>query len=250
MEGRVCDDASMVDTDPTPPTPPTPPSRSTPPRAERDCPLCGHPGAPPFVERDGRTYLRCPACRLAFLDPALRLAPDAERARYAEHENDPDDPRYRAFLHRLAAPLTARLPAGARGLDYGAGPGPTLSVMLTEAGFPTRIWDPFFAPDPAVLDARYDFVTCTETAEHFFRPAQEFARLDGLLEPGGWLGLMTGILHPDIDFDTWWYPRDPTHVAFYAPETLAWIAERHGWAYYPVASTVALFRKGGGAGAS
>ena len=162
--------------------------------------------------------------------------------RYRQHRNRPDDPAYRAFLARLADPLIPRIPRGARGLDYGSGPGPTLSVMMEEAGFTMRIWDPFFAPDPAPLEETYDFVTCTETAEHFHDPGREFRRLAGLLRPGGWLGLMTGILRPDVDFREWWYVRDPTHVAFYAPETLEWVADRHGWLLHDVASTVVLFQ--------
>lgn len=208
------------------------------------CPLCHAASPPDFAAREGRRYLRCTSCRLTFLHPAQRLDASAERARYAEHNNDPDDPGYQAFLGKLATPLGARLSPGARGLDYGSGPGPTLSRMLTGAGFPTRIWDPFFAPDPTVLEDRYDFITCSETAEHFYAPGDEFRRLDALLLPGGWLGLMTGILHPDQDFGTWWYVRDPTHVAFYAPETLEWIARHHGWALDVLGPTVVLFRKG------
>lgn len=178
------------------------------------------------------------------MHPSQRPDAAAERARYAEHNNRPDDPGYRAFLGKLAIPLAHRLAPGAQGLDYGSGPGPTLSGMLTEAGFPTRIWDPFFAPDPRVLEDRYDFITCTETAEHFYWPGEEFRRLDALLAPGGWLGLMTGIFHPDQDFATWWYVRDPTHVVFYSPETLEWIARHHGWALVVLGPTAVLFRKG------
>jgi hypothetical protein len=180
------------------------------------------------------------------MDPAFHPGAEEERARYAEHNNDPDDPRYRAFLERLAGPLMERLPPGARGLDYGSGPGPTLSLILTGAGFPTVDWDPYFAPDRSVLTGVYDFVTCSETAEHFFRPQEEFRRLDALLAPGGWLGIMTGIFRADLDFQAWWYVRDPTHVAFYAPETLEWIALHHGWERVLVGPTVVLFRKEGG----
>jgi hypothetical protein len=208
------------------------------------CPLCAAPAPPEFALREGRRYLRCSRCSLTFLDPAFRLGPAAERARYETHNNAPDDPGYRAFLARLAVPLLKRLSPGARGLDFGSGPGPTLSGMLSEAGFPTRIWDPFFAPDHSALEERYDFVTCSETAEHFHRPGDEFRRLDGLLRPGGWLGVMTGVLHPEQDFGTWWYVRDPTHVAFYAPATLQWIAERHRWTLEVVAPSVILFQKG------
>ena len=210
------------------------------------CPLCATPSAPLFGVREGRRYHRCGVCRLVFMDPAFHLGAEAERARYSEHNNDPDDPRYRAFLERLAVPLMERLPPGARGLDYGSGPGPTLSLILTGAGFPTVDWDPYFASDRSVLTGVYDFVTCSETAEHFFRPQEEFRRLDALLAPGGWLGIMTGIFHPDVDFQEWWYVRDPTHVAFYAPETLEWIGARHGWEPVAVGPAVVLFRKEGG----
>ena len=140
----------------------------------------------------------------------------------------------------------ARLAPGARGLDYGSGPGPTLSRMLAEAGPPTSDYDPFFASGPGLLGATYDFVTCSEAAEHFHDPAREFQRLDRLLRPGGWLGLMTGIVDPETDLETWWYLRDPTHVVFYSLRTLTWLGERHGWTLVPVSGTVVLFRKGGG----
>ncbi|MEX2467988.1 MAG: class I SAM-dependent methyltransferase [Gemmatimonadota bacterium] len=209
------------------------------------CPLCGSAGAPLFAEAGGRAYHRCELCGLVFLHPSFRLDPRDERARYETHENDPADPRYRAFLDRLAEPLVERLPPGGEGLDYGSGPGPTLSVMLEERGFTMTVYDPFFAPDAQVLGRRYDFVTCTETAEHFFEPGLEFERFDGLLRPGGWLGVMTGLLTPDIVFEDWWYVRDPTHVCFYTPETLGWIAERHGWRLVIPRPNVALFEKPG-----
>jgi len=207
------------------------------------CPLCAGARVTLFATVGDAPYLRCGRCHLTWLDPGRRPSEAAERARYQTHENDPADPRYRAFLSRLAEPLAARLVAGMEGLDYGAGPGPALAAMLTEAGFPMRVWDPFFAPDPAPLERSYDFITCTETAEHFFHPGREFRRLDDLLRRPGWLGLMTQVLEDDEGFGKWWYVRDPTHVSFYRPETLNWIAERHGWGLERPAPTVALFRK-------
>lgn len=176
--------------------------------------------------------------------PGHRPNPEAERQHYGTHRNDPDDPGYRSFLDRLASPLTARLPAGARGLDYGSGPGPALAAMLEERGFATRIYDPFFAPDPEALEGRYHFITCTETAEHFFAPGAEFQRLDRLLHPGGWLGVMTEMLVDDAAFPKWRYARDPTHVCFYRPRTMEWIAARHGWMLEIPRPNVALFQKG------
>lgn len=177
------------------------------------------------------------------MDPADRPDPATERARYDTHENDPGDPRYRAFLDRLREPLMPLLAPGAEGLDYGSGPGPALALMLEEAGFPMSLYDPFFAPDPAALGRTYDFITCTETVEHFFAPDQEFSRLDALLRPGGWLGIMTQMRDEAQSFESWWYVRDPTHVCFYHPTTIRWVAERYGWELTGPRPTVWLFRK-------
>lgn len=209
------------------------------------CPLCEGARISPYARVSGRAYHRCGACDLVFLDPAHRIDPVAERARYETHENDPTDPRYRNFLDRLAAPLAERVAPGAEGLDYGSGPGPTLSVMLEERGLLMSIYDPFFAPEREALGRTYDLVTCSETAEHFFNPAAELRRLDALLRPGGWLGIMTGVLTDDVVFEDWWYARDPTHVCFYAPSTLRWIAEDRAWTLERPSLNVALFRKGG-----
>lgn len=207
------------------------------------CPLCAADGAAPFAEAAGRRYWRCARCRLTFLDPRQLPSAPEERAEYDLHHNDPDDPRYRRFLEQVTGPLLDRLAPGAEGLDFGCGPGPAIAPMLCERGFAVRNYDPFFHPDAAALERRYDFITCTEVAEHFHRPGPEFARLNGLLRTGGWLGIMTGMLHDDATFATWPYIRERSHVAFYRPETMGWIADRFGWDLEPVSRTVALFRK-------
>jgi SAM-dependent methyltransferase len=159
----------------------------------------------------------------------------AEAARYATHRNDPADPGYRAFLDRLAVPLVERLPPGAEGLDVGSGPGPTLSVMLAERGFPTEIWDPFFAPDETPLARTWDFVTCTETVEHFHDPEASWARLFDVVAPGGWLAVMTEPFdevgegeEAESALSAWWYARDPTHVALHRARTLDRVGARWG----------------------
>ncbi|MBI5201901.1 MAG: class I SAM-dependent methyltransferase, partial [Elusimicrobia bacterium] len=140
---------------------------------------------------------------------------------------------------------SARLAPGAEGLDYGCGPGPTASVMMRERGFAMTDYDPYFAPDAAALSRSYDFVVATEVLEHLRRPAGDLARLDGLLKPGGILGAMTGVLEDDAAFAGWWYRGDFTHIAFYRPETLAWISRRFGWELARPSRDVALFRKTG-----
>jgi len=209
------------------------------------CPLCRTGELPPFADVRGRPFYQCGTCRLIFLHPRLRPTPAAERAQYETHENNPADSRYRQFLDRLAEPLLARLPPAAEGLDYGAGPGPTLSIMLEERGHPMTDYDPHFMPNDTALERTWDFITCSETAEHFFDPGREFARLDRLLRPAGWLGLMTLRPGPDTNLGDWHYLRDPTHVCFYQDPTLDWMAGHFGWRLETVSNSVALFQKPG-----
>jgi len=193
------------------------------------------------------SYWRCPDCQVRFLDPGQRLAPAAERAYYLLHQNDPDDPGYRRFLAKLADPLLARLAPGSRGLDFGCGPGPALAAMLREAGHAVALYDPFFAPDRAALAETWDFVTCTETAEHFHDPAAEFEQLRRLVRPGGWLALMTCFQTEDARFATWQYRADPTHVVFYREATLRHLATGWGWHCEVPAKDVALMQRPGAA---
>lgn len=207
------------------------------------CVVCAVAGPRPFLCVEGRDYWRCDVCEATFLDPGQRPTPDEELSHYQLHENDPEDPRYRKFLAKLADPLLEKLRPGMTGLDYGCGPGPALAAMLEEAGLSMALYDPFFETDRAVLGRPYDVITLSEVAEHFFEPAEEFERLDRLIKPGGWLGVMTCFQTDDISFAAWHYRRDPTHVVFYRSRTFEVIAEQRGWRCEIPTKDVALFQK-------
>lgn len=207
------------------------------------CPVCRMPSPQTFLSIDGRDYWLCNTCEARFLDPSQYLGSDDERAHYLHHENDPDDPRYRSFLSKLAEPFLRKLKPGMRGLDYGCGPGPALAAILAEAGQAMTLYDPFFHPDRKALEQIYDFITCTEVAEHFHHPADEFDRLDRMLAPGGWLGVMTCFQTDDARFAGWHYRKDPTHVVFYREATLRAIATQRGWTCEIPVKDVALMLK-------
>ncbi|MBK1850320.1 class I SAM-dependent methyltransferase [Marinobacter sp. 1-4A] len=171
------------------------------------------------------------------------LSAEEERVVYDLHNNDPGDSGYRAFLEKLAVPMIERIPSGAVGLDFGCGPGPALAEILRESAMDVALYDPFFYPEPSVLDQQYDFITCTEVVEHLHHPAKVFTQLDGLLKPGGWLGIMTCFQTCDERFDNWHYRRDPTHVVFYREATLRLIAKRMGWIMSVPCKDVAVFHK-------
>lgn len=116
-----------------------------------------------------------------------------------------------------------------------------MAAILTAAGFPCESYDPLFKPDDDLLERRYDYVTCCEVVEHVYAPARLFATFTELLEPGGLLGVMTRFYPEDTPFGEWWYRRDPTHVCFYTPATMRWIAEKHGWTASSPHPDVTLF---------
>jgi 2-polyprenyl-3-methyl-5-hydroxy-6-metoxy-1,4-benzoquinol methylase len=163
------------------------------------------------------------------MDASLRLNAKDEKARYELHNNDIHDPAYRKFLSPVSDFVSNTYSAAHIGLDYGCGPGPALAHVLGERGYRIHLFDPCFFPNSEVLKERYDFIICTETAEHFYSPAHEFQRLSELLKPGGRLLLMTLCYTEDIDFARWFYRRDETHVFIYRHRTLDYIAVRFGF---------------------
>ena len=100
-----------------------------------------------------------------------------------------------------------------------------------------------FFPNKEIFKKKYDFITCTETAEHFFNPKKEFDLINSLLNKGGWLGVMTSFLTTSEVFDSWYYRRDPTHVVFYAEETFDVIAQQRNWHCEIITKDVVLFNK-------
>ena len=115
--------------------------------------------------------------------------------------------------------------------------------MLRESGHRCWLYDPFYEPDEAPLAWQYDFVTCTETAEHFHAPGREFARLSGLVKPGGVLAVMTCFQVDDARFRNWHYRLDPTHVCFYRHETFEFLAAELGWVFEAPAKNVAFLTR-------
>lgn len=209
------------------------------------CPLCAA-SAPEFCADRTRRYFGCVRCGLVTGDPAAQVSPQEERAIYDLHQNDAADLRYRAFLARLADPLLSKLVPGMHGLDFGCGPGPVLSLLLREAGMQMQDYDPLYAPNAALLQRQYDFVTCSEVVEHFRDPLAGWAQLAALVRPGGWLGVMTQ-LAPDVPerFLRWRYRDDRTHVSFHREATLRWLAARFGMTLTVVEERVFLLQRWG-----
>lgn len=212
-------------------------------KSPASCPLCGNTRHALFHQDRRRPYYQCATCKLVFVPQTALLKPDEEKARYDQHENDSTDPGYRKFLNHLCAPIIEKLAPNAHGLDFGCGPGPTLSLMFQESGFPCAVYDPFYADDPAALEQTYDFVSCSEAIEHFYQPGQEFERLLGLVKPGGWIGIMTQLIDSADSFADWHYIADETHVCYFSKTTFQWLAATHGLTVEFPHKSVILFQR-------
>jgi SAM-dependent methyltransferase len=217
-------------------------------RRSLHCPLCESERCQHLLTDDTRhvsvrDYFECQDCGLIFVPRDQHLSPEEELARYDRHENSPEDPNYRAFLSRLFEPMNEKLTPGSSGLDFGSGPGPTLHLMFEEAGHRMWIYDPFFANNKQVFDSQYDFISCSETAEHLSAPGMELDQLWRCLRPGGWLGIMTRLVPVVEPFESWHYKNDDTHVSFYARRTFFWLKERWEAHLEWKANDVMLFQK-------
>jgi len=191
------------------------------------CPLCHHQQTHLFYRDHRRSYLRCQNCDLIFVSRGDLLTQQQEKARYDLHQNNPEDEGYLRFLNQFIKPLLKRIgPPPQQGLDFGSGPGPVLGLILEKQGFKMSLYDPFYSPDSSVLENTYDFVTCTETIEHFNNPDKDWRLLLNLLKSGGWLGIMTQLVEDPQDFPTMHYITDRTHVSFFSRQTFRYLADR------------------------
>lgn len=207
------------------------------------CPLCANAATVSYWQDKRRDYCCCPVCGTVFVPPAFHLTAEREKAEYDLHRNDVSDPGYRRFLARMAAPLLARLPVPAQGLDFGCGPGPALAAMLREAGHSCALYDLYYFPDEQVLRTRYDFITATEVVEHLANPRAVLARLWACLKPGATLALMTKRVQDAEAFRHWHYKNDPTHITFFSVGSFAWLAQHWGATLELIDSDVVFFTK-------
>ncbi len=169
----------------------------------------------------GERFLFCEECDVVFVSSSQVVSRDREKKRYETHNNSLQDTGYRDFLMKTVREISHRFPAGARVLDFGSGPEPALSELLSDAGYHVVSFDPYFSPEPPV--GVFDLVLTHEVFEHFREPRAEIEKILSFLKQDG-LFLIRSELRPP-DFEKWWYARDFTHILFASEKTLFWIAQ-------------------------
>ena len=194
-----------------------------------------------FFSDKFREYRKCAVCSLIFVPPEFHVSRDREKARYEEHNNDPNDAGYRAFLERITIPIKESFKPPASGLDFGCGPTTLLADLLKKSGFEMDVYDLFYAPEKHVLEKKFDFIVTTEVVEHLVEPLEVFKKLLSMLNPNGMLAVMTRIHDDSIDFKTWHYKNDPTHISFFSIETFEWLSNQLGLKYRKIEHDIFVF---------
>ena len=207
------------------------------------CSVCGSNEIRPFMLVGDKYYWTCNVCKARILSCKHWLSKEEEFKYYQTHENISSDPAYQKFAAQLALPILDKLVPNSSGLDFGCGPDSALSAILRQHGHNMTGYDPFFFPAKNSLKKTYDFIVCSEAAEHFHQPAKEFKKFNSLLNENGWIGIMTNFQTENARFKNWHYRRDPTHVVFYRKETFEVIGKQFRWTAYFPSRNVVIFQK-------
>lgn len=178
-----------------------------------------------FYKEENKQYYQCETCSSIMLEPKHYLTSEEEKARYKTHNNDVSDIRYQSFVSPIVDAVKEAYNNSHLGLDFGAGTGPVITKMLEDAGYKLNLYDPYFHNYQENLDKNYDYIVCCEVMEHFYSPYQEFKQMSEMLNENGSLFCMTSIYDESINFETWHYKRDDTHVFFYHKKALDWIRD-------------------------
>lgn len=206
-----------------------------------NCILCGASTEFFQIWRENE-YLKCSGCKSLILNPRDYIDATMEKARYEEHNNDVEDKRYQGFVAPIVDSVVKDYKEDHIGLDFGSGTGPVISKLLKDKGYNIKLYDPFFANYPNRLEEKYDYIVCCEVVEHFHHPLSEFKLLKSLLKPGGSIYIMTSIYKEDIDFTSWNYKDDITHVFFYHKEALKWIKDNIGFSSMEIKGNLIKFK--------
>lgn len=193
------------------------------------CPLCQEGGGVHFfnhkkLERD---FYQCRSCELIYVNREQLISTSSERERYDLHDNDIESDGYKHFLRRLVSPMVKLIPnKNSPGLDFGEGCNPILRELFAEAGMKNMDgYDPFYNNDTSIFSRRYDFISCSEVLEHINNPFTDITRLISLLNVKGILGISTGLYGSHIDFKSWYYINDITHINIFTNKTVHFLAK-------------------------
>jgi len=189
------------------------------------CPLC-QGEASDFFQNTQHSFSLCSICSGIFRDRDQFLSLEDEKKRYLNHISCIVDTGYYEFIRPVIDEVANNFKKDSLGLDYGCGHTPVLSRHLVKEGFKVLEYDRIFFNNASILKEPYDFIISCEVIEHFFDPYREFKQQFNMLASDGKLICKTHPYAKEIDFASWYYKNDPSHVFIYQNETFEWIGEK------------------------
>jgi len=93
----------------------------------------------------------------------------------------------------------------------------------------TSAFEENFSKLPEALRTQYAFITLTEVLKNVRNPLFVWQHLYSLLRKGGVLAILGAVCVDASKFDTWHYHRDKSHIVFYTPKTLEYVAKLFSW---------------------
>jgi SAM-dependent methyltransferase len=165
---------------------------------------------------------------------------DNEEKHYRFHNNDANDKGYQNFV----SPITSAIQQDfntkdTTGLDFGSGTDSPIFKILKDNKI--KQFDVYFHNHLSLLEKQYNYIACCEVVEHFHHPDKEFQLFKKLLLPKGKLYIMTHIYDTKIDFSSWYYKNDHTHVFMYQRETMEWICKTFGFSEVKIENRLIVF---------
>lgn len=188
------------------------------------CKICGGTTNRKFDNQMKCDYHFCSNCGFIFKDESHHIDESTEYDRYASHNNSFDSPGYVKMFEDFLEKIDKYITYDSLVLDYGCGPGPVLSEIMSTRGATTKTYDLYFEHSKDYQEYVYDIITVTEVIEHFKEPLRDLELALKLLKDGGLLVIRTSFIKEP--FMEWWYRRDHTHVSFFNDRVFKEIASR------------------------
>jgi hypothetical protein len=170
-------------------------------------------------------YYHCPKCEFIFLDEKFYVKENEEKKQYDQHNNSLENEGYvKMFEDFLNFVLEGKFIKTS--LDFGSGPSPVLAELLTKVALHVEYYDKFYQPKKVYKDKKYDLITSTEVFEHLKSPNEILKLFSKHINTDGQIAIMT-LFHSNNqkEFLKWWYRRDPTHISFFTPKTMKFLAD-------------------------
>jgi DNA-directed RNA polymerase subunit M/transcription elongation factor TFIIS len=187
-----------------------------------NCPLCHSL----LKLKKNTQFYDCSTCFALVKDSQFYLSPEEEKKHYEKHNNNVNNIGYQNFTAPVTQFVLQHQKASDKGLDFGSGTGPVISKMLLDKGFTITQYDLYFEPVKERLNSKYDYIVCSEVWEHFQQPKKELIQLSKMLKKNARLIVMTLLYSDEINFETWHYRLDITHVFIYHKKTMEFIAAK------------------------